>query len=236
MDIYLRLSIPPNFFESVKKSDEESISEQIVRGIIESIIGVKNITKTPPESEDRTGKFLPDYISNDERFEVTLAINQPFIKKVKGIKNTVNDIDLGEIEEDVLDAIERKSKKNYLTPPNLCIFTLYNSWLWVAEPNKQKSIAWLYIEKERNFFFEKIYNQYIKTKKFKNIYVILLTMEQQFALFDIKQFAKGFEDFITIIGVKNPKAYPNYCVEKIENEQKPLPRIITNITYYTNRK
>lgn len=58
--------------------------------------------------------------------------------------------------------------------------------------------------------FEKLYKKYIDLNIFENIYIIQPTINGEFALFNIKDFALNKNNFLTIVTSSNTKMFPTY--------------------------
>ncbi|WP_418790360.1 hypothetical protein [Phosphitispora sp. TUW77] len=213
MKVSLELHLPPEFFDSAKKSNYfESVSERIAKAIIISILNEKekNINRGRAEIKE------PDYIVENRGYEVTFAVDNTIIPQLKGVSQ-LRGIPFN-IEEmlisDIKYAIKKKSDKHYLSATvNLIIFVLHPLLEWYS-PFYIKSTplsenGWRAREKKRNELFAEMYEKYIQTEKFKNINIVQLTHDGFYVLYDLKSFGLDSEsEFMTKIGIKNKDAFP----------------------------
>lgn len=235
MIVKMELNIPPHFFESADNENNfESVSEKIAKAFVIECLHEKNLKKGCPE------KHEPDYISENQGYEVTLAIEETLVPQLKGVKM----LETGELNiedsliKDIAKAIEKKSCKNYSSIPNLFIITLYPLLTWYyplyipVEDSDLSKLIWETKVKRRNDFFDKLYSMYIEGKKFKNIYILLPTHKESFVLFDIKCFGSyADKDFLTPVKTKNKKAFPTYKVTHITNVGSSISQEITVVRY-----
>ena len=225
MVIDVELNIPPKFFDSAKEDNQyESVSERIAKQFIISILNVPNIRRGDDKLKE------PDYISGSNGFEVTFAINKSHIPQLKGVKPI--DPSSWNIEQElidnVLDAINRKSQKTYSCPTSLIIITLETLYTWyyslyTKEIGWFDKIVWKAYTKKRNDFFDGVFENYISTGLFDNIYIIQPTHSKEFALYDIKLYAQSGEGFITRVGITNPDIFPTYTVANVKKETTKEP-------------
>lgn len=225
MIIDIELNIPPKFFESAKEeNDFESISERIAKLFITSILNIPDIRRGNAEF------YEPDYVSGENGYEITFAIRESHIPQLKGVKPV--DFTTWNIEQELIDnisvAIERKAGKTYSHPTSLVIITLESLYTWyhsvyTKETDWFEKLAWNVYTKRRNDFFNKIFQNYIESETFNNIYVIQPTHNREFALFDIKKYATKCEEFITLVGVSHPEFFPTYSVINIKKETSKEP-------------
>lgn len=206
------LIIPPHFFDSAKAENcFESVSECIAKAFLSEIMHVSPLVR----GDDKQGE--PDYVSGENGYEVTFAINSSLIPQLKGIKPL--DGRKENIEEslicDITEAVERKAAKTYSCVPALVILaistipTWYHS-LYFHESDPFAKMAWRVGAAKRDKLFHDLYEQYICTNKLKNIYIIQPTFDGTFAFYDIDKFAQNNESFLTHVKVSKPSAFPTY--------------------------
>lgn len=206
------LRIPPHFFDSAKAENHfESVSERIAKAFLSEIMNVSPLLR----GDDKQGE--PDYISGENGYEVTFAINSSLIPQLKGVK--LLDGKKDNIEQslicDITDAVERKAAKSYSCVPTLVIIairtlpTWYHS-LYFHESDPFARMAWRVGAAKRDKLFHDLYEQYIRTNKLKNIYIIQPTFDGTFAFYNIDEFAQNNENFLTHVMASNPKAFPTY--------------------------
>lgn len=210
----LELSLPPHFFESAKKENSfESVSERIVKAFLEDILNIKNLRRGDPEIGE------PDYMADELGFEVTFSIDQFLIPQLKGVREldgAKRDIEQSLIA-DITDAVLRKAQKNYSCVPNLVVLTLRTLPTWYyplgfSTTDTFERRIWEYAAKRRNKFFSDLYQNYILTNKFENIYIIQPTFNRTFAFFNIKDFGNNGDAFLTHVCPIQPQAFPIYRV------------------------
>lgn len=208
------LHIPPHFFDSAKAENHfESVSERIAKAFLSEIMNISPLLRGDDKKEE------PDYVSDENGYEVTFAISSSLIPQLKGVKSLDGQKD--NIEEslmrDITDAVTRKAAKTYSCVPALVIIairtlpTWYHS-LYFHESDPFAQMAWRVKAAKRDKLFHDLYEQYISTNKLKNIYIIQPTFDGTFAFYDIDRFAKSKENFLTHVKVSNPKAFPTYQV------------------------
>lgn len=212
------LHIPPHFFDSAKAENHfESVSERIAKAFLSEIMNVSPLLR----GDDKQGE--PDYVSGENGYEVTFAINSSLIPQLKGVKSL--DGEKSNIEEslicDITDAVKRKAAKSYSCVPALVIIaintlpTWYHS-LYFHESDPLAQMAWRVAAAKRDKLFHDLYEEYIHTNKLKNIYIIQPTFDGTFAFYNIGEFAQK-KDFLTHVKVSNPKAFPTYRVVEAGN-------------------
>ena len=206
------LRIPPHFFDSANAENHfESVSERIAKAFLSSIMNIFPLIR----GDDKQGE--PDYICGKDGYEVTFAISSSLIPQIKGVKAL--DGKKNNIEESlicaIIDAAERKAAKTYSCVPALVIITIdtlptwYHS-LYFCEADLFARIAWRAGTAKRDKLFRDLYEQYIRTNKLKNIYIIQPTFDGTFAFYDIDLFAQKDDGFLTHVKASNPKAFPTY--------------------------
>ena len=206
------LHIPPHFFDSANAENHfESVSERIAKAFLSGIMNISPLLR----GDDKKGE--PDYICGEDGYEVTFAISSSLIPQIKGVKAL--DGKKNNIEESLIDAItdaaDRKAAKTYSCVPALVIIaidtlpTWYHS-LYFHEADPFARLAWRAGAAKRDKLFHDLYEQYIRTNKLKNIYIIQPTFDGTFAFYDIALFAQKDDGFLTHVKASNPKAFPTY--------------------------
>lgn len=214
----LELSIPPHFFDSAKEeNDFESVSERIAKMFLTDIMNISPLRR----GDDKQGE--PDYVSCESGYEITFAVNPSLIPQLKGVKELdgkINNIEASLIC-DITGAVERKACKTYSCTPSLVIIaiatlpTWYHS-LYFHESDPFAKMAWRTGATKRDKLFCDLYEQYIYTGKFKNIYIIQPTFDRTFAFYDVEKFAQSNKNFLTHVKVSNPKSFPTYRIVDAE--------------------
>lgn len=206
------LRIPPHFFDSAKAENHfESVSERIAKAFLSGIMNISPLLR----GDDKKGE--PDYICGEDGYEVTFAISSSLIPQIKGIKAL--DGKKNNIEESLIDAItdaaDRKAAKTYSCVPALVVIaidtlpTWYHS-LYFHESDPFARLAWRAGATKRDKLFHDLYELYIRTNKFKNIFIIQPTFDGTFAFFDVDLFVQKEDRFLTHVKASNPKAFPTY--------------------------
>ena len=206
------LHIPPHFFDSANAENHfESVSERIAKAFLSDIMSISPLVR----GDDKQGE--PDYICGENGYEVTFAISSsliPQIKGVTGLDGKKNNIEKSLISA-ITDAVERKASKTYSCVPALVIIaidtlpTWYHS-LYFHESDLFAQMAWRVGAAKRDKLFHDLYEQYIRTNKLKNIYIIQPTFDGTFAFYNIDEFAQNNKNFLTHVKASNPKAFPTY--------------------------
>ena len=206
------LHIPPHFFDSANAENHfESVSERIAKAFLSDIMSISQLVR----GDDKQGE--PDYICGENGYEVTFAISSsliPQIKGVTGLDGKKNNIEKSLISA-ITDAVERKASKTYSCVPALVIIaidtlpTWYHS-LYFHESDLFAQMAWRVGAAKRDKLFHDLYEQYIRTNKLKNIYIIQPTFDGTFAFYNIDEFAQNNKNFLTHVKASNPKAFPTY--------------------------
>lgn len=208
------LHIPPHFFDSANAENHfESVSERIAKTFLSGIMNISPLIR----GDDKQGE--PDYICGENGYEVTFAISSSLIPQIKGVKAL--DGKKNNIEESlvstIIDAAERKASKKYSCVPALVIIaidtlpTWYHS-LYFQDTDPFARLAWRAGAAKRDKLFYDLYEQYIRTNKLKNIYIIQPTFDGTFAFYDINLFAQKGDAFLTHVKASNPKAFPTYRI------------------------
>lgn len=206
------LRIPPKFFDSANAENHfESVSERIAKSFLSEIMNISPLLR----GDDKKGE--PDYVCGEDGYEVTFAISSSLIPQIKGVKAL--DGKKNNIEESLIcaitDAADRKATKTYSCVPSIVIIaidtlpTWYHS-LYFHESDPFAQMAWRVKAAKRDKLFHDLYEQYIRTNKLKNIYIIQPTFDGTFAFYNIDEFAQKNESFLTHVKASNPKAFPTY--------------------------
>ena len=206
------LHIPPHFFDSANAENHfESVSERIAKAFLSDIMSISPLVR----GDDKQSE--PDYICGENGYEVTFAISSSLIPQIKGV--TGLDGKKNNIEKSLIcaitDAVERKASKTYSCVPALVIIaidtlpTWYHS-LYFHESDLFAQMAWRVGAAKRDKLFHDLYEQYIRTNKLKNIYIIQPTFDGTFAFYNIDEFAQNNKNFLTHVKASNPKAFPTY--------------------------
>lgn len=210
----LELRIPPHFFDSAKPENNfESVSERIARAFLSGILNIADLRQGDPEEGE------PDYVANEKGYEVTFSISQSLIPQLRGVRTL--DGKKRNIEQslisDIKEAVLRKAQKNYSCVPNLVILTISTlpTWyysLYFDTSNPCDRLAMKFGSARRDHLFRELYQNYILTNKFENIYIIQPTFDGTFAFFNIKDFGNNGDAFLTHVRSTKPKAFPTYRV------------------------
>lgn len=206
------LSIPPHFFDSAKAENHfESVSERIAKAFLKVVFNINDIVRGNPDLKE------PDYIYGDQGYEVTFAINKSLIPQLKGVRDL--DKSSTNIEKalivDITTAVNRKASKEYSCKPNLVILAISTLPTWYSPIYFQESdpicrLGWKVATARRNKLFNELYQNYISTGKFCNIFIIQPTFDGTFAFYSIKDFECNNKNFLTHVKSSNLKAFPFY--------------------------
>lgn len=225
MEITYELYIPPKFFDSAgKENDTESISERIAKAILVNLFGISDaeVTRGNPLKNE------PDYLINGKGYEVTFGISQDVIKKIKGLQAINSDEE--PVEQALINAInsslERKTGKSgtkrYTVDTVPVIFCIQPFPLWYRnipkiEPTSFEAIEdanfsdyWNNRQTSRNAFFKKLYDKYVATGIFSDIFILQLTHDENYLLYSIRDFNLHREKgYMKLFGTKNKLAFPS---------------------------
>ena len=153
----------------------------------------------------------PDLICDDrELFEVVLISDKKkhgnLIQRMQSKSLHSEDIDtelLDMIEERIAD----KSKKNYINMrPNLCLISSIPVIDWLGPNNV---IDTLFVS-ERRLKFDCFYEKYVETKVFKNIFLLIPSLDADWWLMDLKNGRWNYE------GDTNDSSYPYFTATLFE--------------------
>ncbi|MDO9546970.1 MAG: hypothetical protein Q7J07_09530 [Pelolinea sp.] len=165
---------PPNFFDSAnKKNGFVSRSEQLSKAVLCVTLGIngEEIRKGDPNNKE------PDWVTRDnDGIEVTFASEREPSSVLQAKTGVFNADDLEqEIIASISDSIKEKSDKkqkgNYLGISNvtvfiICLYPLLNWYGHLYGFNYPRYLG------NRNKFFNSLYEKYIKSSEFKNIYIL----------------------------------------------------------------
>ena len=225
MDVNVELNIPPHFFDSANEQNNfESVSERIAKQILSTILDIKNIRRGNAEL------FEPDYMSDNDGYEVTFAIETSLIPQLKGVRpiNTSNRNLEHELITDITNALERKSVKKYSCPTSVVVISIETLITWYTSFKNQENsfesrmLNLIYekgYQRNRNNFFEHLVRKYIEQNVFQNIYILQPTHNGEFALYDMIRYRDTPKDFISYVGVSHPEAFPMYKVISVDNKK-----------------
>lgn len=206
----LELNIPLNFFVSSREENHfESVSERTAKIFLSQILNIKNLRRGNEKDKE------PDYISSKEGYEVTFSINEALIPQLRGRKPLLYNPQNIEKEliSNIKNAIAKKESKNYSISTNLVVLALNTLPTWyfsLFDSNKHPYVKALNLR--RNYFFNDLFCEYIEKGKFNNLYIIMPTCFETFALFDIKGIIKGNIDDFIHIKPNNPQHFATYKV------------------------
>lgn len=203
--------IPPRFFVSANSENNEiSRSEQLAKAVLRTIFGYREdqIQKGNPNNNK------PDWIvGNFLGYEVTFASNRASnsIYATKMGEFNIHDLE-HEIFTQIDASIVEKSKKvqsgNYSGVKETILFVicmepiiLWYGYLYGFDyPSELR---------RRDAFFENIYNDYINSKVFTNVFLLQLTEFKTYVLYDLRNFIKKPKDCITEIGISRLNMLPH---------------------------
>lgn len=237
MSFELELSIPPSFFDSAKEENNfESVSEKIAKQFLQEICNIKDLQRGNESNSE------PDYISDGKGYEVTFGIKNSLIPQLKGIRplNSASRNVENEIINDIQEALERKKNKLYSVPTTLVIITVETIIPWYYQfyfdtTDSFMHYYWNIRCQKRNEFFNCINNNYIQSGDFDNIYIIIPTIRQEFALFNISAFCKGYKNGITQVATSNPIAYPTYKIINVVEDGNIFSSKTSILNYSINK-
>lgn len=166
--------IPRNFFN-------KNFNETFIKLIMEQCFQAGKWIKGNPNL------FEPDYFYNGSPFEFTIASDRNkksnFIIRLKTANYHTDNV-----EKDAFGYIEHQikvkaSKKYCVKNVHLCILCLIDRFEWVSD--KYGSCTHFITDVQREKFFNKIRNNYIKTNIFKNIFIIFPDITASWWVWDV---------------------------------------------------
>jgi hypothetical protein len=217
---------PPDFF---KGSDDISVSEKLGRAIIVSILDIdeNSIKRGDPVN------FEPDFITDTgSGFEITFASNRnadsgsSIARLKKGnyhYSHSEEDL-IASISDSVQDKADKKNNGNYknISSVSPIIISIDTNLFWYDQEFTEK---WPHTLIKKDAFFSELYKKYIETGIFENIFILLLTAEQTYVLFDIDGYYKNTDNCSITIGLRSLENLPHSKVVGITDNKKSGPLI-----------
>ena len=212
---------PPEFLAGTNSKDKTtSSSEKLGKAALLLAFGYgeKNLIRGNPDN------FEPDFFTADNYgFEITFADNREgnqngSIARLKNGQFQIHDMEtdiMYSINESLKDKKNKKQKGGYKKISNVSVFVISVEPLlyWYGD---LKNFHYPHTQKNRNVFFQSLYQDYIESSIFDNIFIMQLTEYQSFVLFNVKGFAQNSSDCITELKSKNPNSLPNCIITKTE--------------------
>ena len=139
-------------------------------------------------------KFEPDYFCDGVSFEFAMASTgekgDTYVRKIKNAEYASNDV-----EKDAMNyiwkSVEKKARKNYAVEHiNLCVLCLLNLYGWMSD--EYGSVLVTADDLRREKFLDNLKTQYIKSKRFDNIFIIILGLAAEWWVFDMKKGTKSY--------------------------------------------
>lgn len=229
----MELHIPDIFFDSAKQiNGYESLSEQISKAILTDILQIKNVKRGDEK------KHEPDYISDEQGFEVTLGINNSLIPMLRGRRPL--DKTIHNFEKELIDSIKKslanKAKKSYSLRTNLIIFTLTPLLEWYSNFYLKECPTfhyWELLQEQRNNLFEMIIEEYLSQNAvFENVFIIQATHDEHYILYSVRDYEKD-DDFMTKIAIREDQKgiFPRYRLVNCEKGSFPIIYEISEVLY-----
>ena len=105
--------------------------------------------------------------------------------------------------------VEKKANKQYSNNDvNLCLITPFPMLDWVGESMDEFNILF---ETPRNVVFRNLQDKYLKTRKFKNIYILLPNIDKDWWIIDLEGGRWQYK------GMMSNKDYPYFETMAIKN-------------------
>ncbi len=187
---------------------KQGVSEKFAQKVLQQVFDFHSVRHGEHGTE-------ADLIFDEkEAFEITLISD----KKKHGnfVQRIVNRFFHSEdVESEVLallkSSIERKLKKKYRTQEtNLCLILPVPIMNWI----ELSPIIELLYNNPRKIWFKALFNEYVVTKKLKNVYVLLPGMDCLWYLIDFKDFKEPYQ------GDLEDEDYPYFQLISYEEEQE----------------
>ncbi len=228
LEIRYKRYYPKSFFYSTNdKQGVVSLSEQLSRAIIIHTLGLdeNEIAKGYPQ------KKQPDYIiGNKNGLEVTFAASASTIPQI--LTGRFDGVDIeDEVIASVAQACSRKMEKvavgNYASVDSTGLFLIELDpiYPWYQEIFGRVAPD---LGEKRDLFFLRLYEEYILSGVFSDIYLLIFTELENYVLFSLKTFNERREalgNWMKEIKIVNRRALPYYNPISI----KPTPGM--NIHY-----
>lgn len=139
-------------------------------------------------------KFEPDYFCDGVPFEFTMASTgekgDTYVRKIKNAEYASDDV-----EKDAMNyiwkSVEKKARKNYAVEHiNLCVLYLLNLYGWMSD--EYGSVLVTADDLRREKFLDNLKTQYIKSKRFDNIFILIPGLAAEWWVFDVKKGTKSY--------------------------------------------
>ena len=138
-------------------------------------------------------KFEPDYFCDGVPFEFTMASTgekgDTYVRKIKNATYASNDV-----EKDAMNyiwkSVEKKARKNYAVEHiNLCVLCLLNLYGWMSDEYGSGLVTADDLRREK--FLDNLKTQYIKSKRFDNIFILIPGLAAEWWVFDVQKVLKA---------------------------------------------
>lgn len=139
-------------------------------------------------------KFEPDYFCDGVPFEFTMASTgekgDTYVRKIKNAEYASDDVEKDAMDC-ILKSVEKKAKKKYAVGQvNLCILCLLNLYDWMSV--EYGSVLVTGNELRREKFLDNLKAQYINSKRFDNIFILIPGLAAEWWVFDVQKGAKSY--------------------------------------------
>lgn len=167
--------IPEEFFEKSK-------TEEVMMNIAKNVKAYHNVRRGDPLL------FEPDFVADGEQgIEMTIASydvqNTTLVNKLRNNEYTTNDIEADTIIA-IMTALERKAKKHYvLQKIDVVVYDILPCSPWYESVENFNSACRLC---NRNAMYRSIFDSYLLTNVFTNVYIIMTGDYGEIVVFDVK--------------------------------------------------
>ncbi|MBQ7291108.1 MAG: hypothetical protein IJW76_05230 [Clostridia bacterium] len=193
--------IPKKFFD---KNHNEKFCVQVISNLFN--IAPSDIYWGNPNKRE------PDVYIKNHPFEITLVSDKHKTKNlIQRLKKRMSDgFSSDDIQKELLDMIQErandKSQKRYCDTPTLCMMVPVPAIDWVAKAYESDIIDKLFVS-ERQIVFGKLKKEYIDTKKFTNIFILVPSLDTSWVLIDVST-----DNMLIYQGDVSDDNYPYYEV------------------------
>lgn len=172
--------IPEEFFEKSK-------TEEVMMDIAKNVKAYRNVRRGDPLL------FEPDFVAEgDQGIEMTIASydvqNTTLVNKLRNNQYTTNDIEADTISA-IMTALGRKAKKHYTSRKiDVVVYDILPCSPWYEVVESLNSVSLLC---KRNEMYRSIFEQYILTNVFTNVFIIMTGDYGEIIVFDVKAHEQG---------------------------------------------
>ena len=174
------------YCENFEHFFEKRVNEEFAAKVLQSVFRFQSVKHGQDGTE-------ADLIFDEEyAFEITLICDKKkhnnLIQRVLKVYHKLEQFHSDDIQGEVLSmidsCIEKKDKKRYANQPvNLCLISPFPMFSWIDGSMDEMELLFV-TPKSRIFDF--LFEKYVKTKIFGNIYILLPDIDKSWWIIDLK--------------------------------------------------